>query len=126
MRLKIGKSYGIRELIEIVKNKFDRDLDNYGKEKYNPDNYYSVYITKDETLKENSVVYVGETSEIDDDDNEIYPNEVLENNLEFCYSCENFQAVIDLAYEQKSNASINEFIKCLDYYSKRDTFLYLQ
>ena len=126
MRLEIGKSYSIGELIEIVKNKFDRDLDSYGEEKYNPDNYYSVYITKDETLKENSIVYVGETSEIDDDDNEIYPIEVLENNLEFCYSCENFQAVIDLAYEQKSNASISEYIKCLDYYSKRDTFLDLQ
>ena len=126
MRLKIGKSYSIEELIEIVKNKFDRDIDNYGKEKYNPDNYYSVYITKDESLTENSIIYVGETSKIDDDDNEIYPNEVLGSNLEFCYSCENFQSVIDLAYEQKSDASIIDFIKCLDYYSKRDTFLDLK
>lgn len=123
MKLIKNKSYHVKKLIEIVKNKLDRDFDKYGEEEYNPDNYYYVYITKDESLNENSVVYVGETSEVDDAGNEIYPNEVLENNLEFCYSFENFQAVIDLAYEQKSNASTKEFIECLDYYSKRDTFL---
>ena len=53
----------------------------------------------------------------------IEENKVLENNLESCYSCENFQDVIDLAYEQKANASTSEFIKCLNYYAERDTFL---
>lgn len=123
MKLVKNQSYNIKELIEIVKNKLDRDLDNYGKEKYTPENYYHIYVAKDEILNENSVVYVGDTIKVDDDENEIYPNKVLENNLESCYSCENFQDVIDLAYEQKANASTSEFIKCLNYYAERDTFL---
>jgi hypothetical protein len=123
MKLMKNKSYHIEELIEVVKNKLDRDFDKYGKEKYNPGNYYHIYITKDENLTESSVVYVGETIEVDSDDKEIYPNEVIGNNLESCYSCENFQNVIDLAYEQKNTASTSEFIKCLNYYVEKDTFL---
>lgn len=115
MKLFKNKSYHIKKLIDIVKNKLDREFDKYGKEKFNPDDYYHIYITKYESLNENSIVYVG--------DNEIYPNEVLENNLESCYSCENFQNVLDLAYEQKNNASTSEFIKCLNYYAENDTFL---
>jgi len=126
MKLEINKSYSIGELIEIVKNKFDRDLDSHRKVKYNYENGYDVYITKDEDLNENTILYVGKPVEIDDDDNEIYPIEILENNLEFEYSDENFQDVIDLAYSQKPNASIKEFIKCLNYYAERDTFLDLK
>ena len=123
MKLKLNQSYNIAELIELVKNKQDRDLDNSGKAKYNLENSYCVYISKDEKLNKHSILYVGKPVEIDDDDNEIYPKEVLENNLEMCYSDEDFQDVIDLAYAQKSNASIDEIIRCLNHYVENDTFL---
>lgn len=123
MKLLKNKSYHIKKLIDIVKNKLDRDFDKYGKEKYNPENYYHIYIAKDENLNESSVVYVGSTIELDKDFNEIYPNDVLKNNLAPFYSHENFQDVIDLAYEQKNDASISEFINCLNYYAENDTFL---
>jgi hypothetical protein len=42
------------------------------------------------------------------------------------YSCQNFQDVIDLAYSQKNNASINDYIKCLNYYAEKDTFLEIE
>ena len=98
-------------------------MDNSGKAKYNLENSYCVYISKDEKLNKHSILYVGKPVEIDDDDNEIYPKEVLENNLEMCYSDEDFQDVIDLAYAQKSNASIDEIIRCLNHYVENDTFL---
>lgn len=123
MKLQLNQSYDIAELIGLVKNKQDRDLDSSGKVKYNRENSYDVYISKNEKLNEHSILYVGKPVEIDEDDNEIYPKEVVENNLEVCYSAENFQDVIDLAYEQKSNASIDEIIRCLEYYFKNDTFL---
>lgn len=126
MKLEINKSYSITALIELVKNKLDREFDDNGKEKYNPENAYYVYISKDAVLNENSVLYVGKPVEIDDDDNEIYPPEVSRNNLEMCYSDENFQDVIDLAYSQKSDASIEEFVKCLNYYMNNDDFLDLE
>lgn len=122
MKLIKNKTYHIKELIDMVKNKSDRDFDIYGKEKYIPENNYHIYIAKVEILNENSVVFVGDSIKIDEDDNEIYPNEVLENNTEPCYSCENFQDVIDLAFEQKGNASTSEFIKCLNYFNEKDTF----
>lgn len=123
MKLIKNKSYSFPALFELVKNKLDRDFDINEKEKYIRENIYDIYVAKDEKLNENTTLYVGEPVEIDDDDNEVYPQEVVENNLEFYYSCQNFQDVIDLAYTQKSNVSIDEIIQCLNCYTENDTFL---
>ena len=126
MKLEINKFYEIWELIELIKKKFDREFYDNGKEKYIAENKYSIYISENNKLKENTLIYVGKPVEIDDNDNEIYPNVVLKNNLEFYYSCETLQDVIDLAFSQKSEASIEEIIKCLNFYSDNDTFLDLK
>jgi hypothetical protein len=123
MKLEINKPYRISELIEIVKSKFDRDFDGNGKEKYISENLYDIYIAENQDLNEETVLFVGETVKIDDEDNEIYPDEVLEKKFEMFFSCQNFQDIIDLAYSQKSNASISDYIKCLKYYAENDTFL---
>ncbi|MGK5027223.1 DUF7716 domain-containing protein [Janthinobacterium sp. RB2R34] len=123
MKLDIGRSYGVKELVEIVKNKADRDFDQNGKERYIPENLYDVYIAENEELNANSMLYVGPCVEIDANDNKVYPDHVLKNHLEFHYSCQNFQDVIDLAYSQKNDASIDEFVSCLNHYSENDDFL---
>ncbi len=41
----------------------------------------------------------------------------------FLYSGESFQAVVDLAMKQKPSASVEEVIRCLNYYSNNDDFL---
>jgi hypothetical protein len=92
MKFEINKSYHVADLVEIVRNKSDRDFDKYGKEKYVPENVYDIYIAKNEKLNTNTVLYVGKPVEVDDDDKEIYPNEVLENKtcckLKINYLCD--------------------------------------
>ena len=126
MKLEVGRTYGVKELVDIVKNKGDRDFDQDGKERYIPANLYDVYIAEHAELTADSVLYVGQCVEIDVNDNTIYPEEVLKNHLEFHYSCQNFQDVIDLAYSQKKDASIDEFVTCLNHYSEKDDFLDLE
>lgn len=123
MKLEISRSYGVRELIDIVKNKADRDFDQNGKEKYIPENLYDVYLAENAALTASSVLYVGKCVDIDVNDNKIYPEEVLKNHLEFHYSCQNFQDVIDLAHSQKSDASVEEYVNCLNHYPENDDFL---
>ena len=126
MKLEINKSYSIAKIIELVKNKLDRDFDIDGNEKYESKNIYDIYISENENLNSNTILYVGKPVQIDENDNEIFPKEVLSNNFEFEYSCQNFQDVIDLAYSQKKDATLDELINCLNYYSENDTFLDLK
>jgi len=104
MKFQINTLYTLEALIEIVKNKSDRHFDKSGKEMYVPGNMYAVYISKfsnSGNMKKYTAVYIGKTVEIDENNEEIYPNVVVENDLELWYSCQNFQDVIDLAYSKK-------------------------
>jgi len=68
------------------------------------------------------LVYIGDTVQATDEGEEIYPKEVIKK-FSFLYSCENFQAVIDLATSQDSQVSHEKLIECLNYYSDHDDFL---
>ncbi|RQT06455.1 hypothetical protein [Burkholderia contaminans] len=41
----------------------------------------------------------------------------------FQYACEHFQDVVDLAYRQKPDASIEEVVRCLNHFDRYDDFL---
>lgn len=116
------KFYAIADFIKIVQNKQDR-LD-----KYDPDYLYSVYgkYASDDDFDVNSQIYIGDTPDFDDDDNEVYPKEATDLGLSLLYSCDHFQDVVDLAYKQKPKASIEEVVGCLNFYAERDDFLDLQ
>jgi len=113
-----NKTWILSDFIKFVQAKNDRAL------QYDPGYYYSIYVPeKAHSLSSEMMVYIGDTSEIDDDDNEIYPLEVREMNFWFGYSCDNFQDVIDLAFKQNPQVSISQLIECLNYYSEHDNFL---
>ncbi len=113
--LTVNHFYRIEELIELVRDKKDRD------------SIYMIYIPASiEVLEAGMIVYVGNVPDFDDDDNEIIPAHILEQGLTQGYMREQFQDVVDLAYRQKKSASTEEVILCLNHYSKHDDFLDLQ
>lgn len=85
--------------------------------------YYYLYSETDESkLKPEFICYAEEGPQITDDDQEIYPDFVNKNSLHFFYECGQFEGVIMNVLHQKKDATIDEYILALDYYSKHDTF----
>ncbi|WP_318371738.1 hypothetical protein [Enterobacter sp.] len=58
-----------------------------------------------------------------ENDKEIYPFPVQQRNLSYIYSGEQFADVISSVSEQKELATIDEYIKALNYYLEHDDFL---
>ncbi|MDM1298305.1 hypothetical protein HXZ94_07295 [Empedobacter falsenii] len=111
-----NKHYQIEEFFNLVKNKQERP------EHYDPSFIYSIY-TKTESLELGDQIYIGDTSNFDDNDNEIFPDFVVNNGYEYYCSDENIQDVIDLALRNNPNYSDAELLQRLKYYLEKDTFL---
>ena len=113
------KTYQIDDFISLVKEKRDRAVG------YNRAYLYDVYSPdfNGDAFQKGQAIYVGDTVQADDDGNETYPDDVQKLGYVFLYSCENFQAVVDLAYKQKPAASTEEVIRCLNHYAQHDDFL---
>ncbi|WP_310604577.1 DUF7716 domain-containing protein [Anaerosporobacter sp.] len=60
-----------------------------------------------------------------DDDQDVFPLFVQENNLEVLCSCVQIVDVVTAALQQKPNVSTIELLESLDYYLRRDGFLEL-
>ncbi|CAI2767148.1 DUF7716 domain-containing protein [Flavobacterium collinsii] len=113
-----NKTWLLSDFIKFVQAKKDRTSN------YNANYYYDIYEpNNDDQLSPETIIYVGNTVEVDDDDNEIYPPEVRAMNFWFGYSCDNFQDVVDLATEQNPKVSISQIVTCLNHYSQYDNFL---
>lgn len=113
-----NKTWILSDFIKFVQAKKDRSTN------YNPDYNYDIYTPDDNSrLSEETIIYVGETVQVDDNDNETFPDIVNQMNYWFEYSCSNFQDVIDLATEQNPSVSVSKIVECLNYYSENDDFL---
>ncbi|MBN3839919.1 hypothetical protein G3N61_11105 [Burkholderia sp. Ac-20349] len=94
------------------------------RERYDPAWLYDVYGKDgDAALHPQQTIYIGDTVQVDDEDREIYPERVAELGYVFQYSCEHFQDVVDLAYRQKPDASIEDVVRCLNHFDRHDDFL---
>jgi len=108
----VNAFYNIDDLILRVKNKEDREA------------VYMIYIDKNkDSLEAGMKVYVGDVPDFDDDDNEVFPGNVVSLGLGFGYMREHFQDVVDLAYKQKPTALTEDIIQCLNYFAQYDDFL---
>ncbi|MCR4459351.1 MULTISPECIES: hypothetical protein [Enterobacteriaceae] len=84
---------------------------------------FCLYGEADEGLKANGYYYIADYPDVDDNDKEVYPQIVKNKKLHYLYSGEQFADVIDSVVEQKPSASLDEFVKALNFYSKNDNFL---
>lgn len=87
------------------------------------DDNFCLYGEADEQLKADGKYYVADYPDVDDNDNEIYPEIVRYKRLYYLYSGEQFTDVIDTVIDQKPLASIDDFVVALNYYSVNDDFL---
>ncbi|MBG9987797.1 hypothetical protein HZY88_02240 [Aerococcaceae bacterium DSM 111176] len=107
--------YSMEQLIKYVK--YDLDLGDT----------FCVYTKDNDTLDLDidSLYWVDDYPDVDDVDNEIYPSSVSEKNLYYCYSGQQFADVINVTQAGKPDATVEDYIKALNYYSQHDTFLVL-
>lgn len=70
-----------------------------------------------------AVVYISYYPKVTDEDEEIFPVEVIKQDLALVWSDELIQDVIDNALHQKPNVSINQIHKAINYYDHYDCFM---
>jgi len=58
-----------------------------------------------------------------DDNEDVYPEFVAKNGLEFCCSGEILIDVVVSVFEQTKTPSIDNFVDALNYYNEHDNFL---
>ncbi|RUT71309.1 hypothetical protein D0817_05385 [Flavobacterium cupreum] len=101
-------------LIDIISNmkKLDSRDDNF-----------CLYGETDDRLRADGIYYIADYPDVDDNDKEVYPQIVQSKKLHYLYSGEQFADVVDSVLEQNQSASLDEFVKALNYYSANDDFL---
>ena len=57
------------------------------------------------------------------EDRDVYPTEVAEQNLQLVYYGEQLIDVLNVALEEKPEASLQDLVDALKYYHQHDTFL---
>lgn len=77
----------------------------------------------DITLEDKCVI--DEYAQISDDDEEIFPERILNKKLEFWFTDELLENVVFNALKQKPSASNDELLDALKYYNQRDSFMML-
>jgi hypothetical protein len=60
---------------------------------------------------------------VSDDDEEVFPEKVRQLGLGLAYYGEQFEDVINLALDQKPDASLEDFVRALNHYMAHDDFL---
>ncbi len=109
--MKLNKKYTLEQIILYMK---DEGLRN--------DNFCLYGETDTDLILEKSY-YVADYPDINDEDEEVYPDVVVNNNLEFLYAGQQFADVIDVALNKKPTATLDDFVRCLNHYTKHDNFL---
>ena len=111
--LELRKPYQLQQIIDVI----SKDIHKSGFE----DTNFCLYANED-ILKPELVCYLESYPTISDDDEEIYPDFIIKESLYLLYYGEQFEDVLMNVLEQKKDATIDDYILALDYYSKYDTF----
>ena len=75
-----------------------------------------------EEASNDTICYLDDYPDVDDNDHEIYTDFITENNLVLFYLGEQCEDVISNTLSQKLDATIDEFIFALNYYRDNDDF----
>jgi hypothetical protein len=111
--LELGKPYQLQQVIDVI----SKDIRTNGFTNTN----FCLYANED-ILKPELICYLELSPTISDDDEEIYPNFIIKKSLNLLYYGQQFEDVLMNVLEQKNEATIDDYILALDYYSKHDTF----
>jgi len=111
----------LSKLLEIFqKNEFYEDIS----EMYQLGENFDLYReSADEILEKDTIVYVDDSFTGDKNNEDVYPEFVVKNGLEFCCSGEIFIDVVLSVFGQTKTPSIDNFVNALNYYNKHDVFL---
>ena len=128
VQAEVRKPYKMSSLIEMVtKDYWEVNKDGVNSNHQCPDTgIYDLYIYTgqfQDAVFEDLICYLEEPPEVTEEDEEIFPELVVEEGLVFLYSGENFESVIEVAFNQKRQPSMKEFIDSLNYYRDNDSFL---
>lgn len=107
----LGREYSIEDLFNFAKNGIS------------PQTYFDVYGPPHCNILDLKSVWVDDSVQVDDSDNEISPKSVIEKGFEYLYSGEMIRMVCRNLMRQKPDAKVDDFALALDYYSKNDGFL---
>jgi hypothetical protein len=111
-QMDINRFYQMADFIALVRARKDRETT------------YWIYVDAGtEDLTTEMPLFIGESLGFDDSDNEVLPEIVVRNGLEYGYHPEQFQDVVDLAFKQKPDASTEDVVRCLNHYAEKDDFL---
>lgn len=81
---------------------------------------------KDDSLTLDSLCFIDQYPTIDDNDREIYPPFVSENDLHFMFMGSLLQDVIMNCLDQDSAVTPEEILEAITYYNQHDTFMPLK
>lgn len=115
-----NKSIKLSDIINSIRKLYKSD----GETAVYLDNGWCVYSSEKEITSE-SICYVDDYPDFDDDDNEIYSDYIVNNNLSLIFRDEILQDVIIACMNQKNNVTIDEIMEAIFYYEKYDNFLVL-
>ena len=73
-------------------------------------------------LRLNSLYWVSDYPDVVED-RDVYPTEVAEQNLQLVYYGEQLIDVLNVALEEKPNASLQDLVDALNYYNRYDIFM---
>ena len=111
------KYYSFGEIIDFVKNAYISE----GESSFYTNNGWCVY--SDSNIVESTTkCYIDNLPEVNDNDEEVYPEYVQANGLELIYRCDLLQDVISSAIEHKPEITDEEFLKAIRYYDDNDDF----
>ena len=113
--MQFRKPIEFKDIIKLISENLDKGIS------------YCIYsqLSDSDDLKLDTICYIDDYPEITDDDEEIFPQFVVENSLNMLFREELVQDVIHNVIHQKSSPSEQEIIKAISYYSKNDSFMNL-
>ncbi|CDL82249.1 DUF7716 domain-containing protein [Xenorhabdus szentirmaii] len=106
-----NKKYYLADIITDMKNIDARD------------DGFCLYGANDEKLKKDGNYYIAAFPDVDDNDEEVYPQIVVKNKLHYLYSGQQLADVIDTVLAQKPSATLDDFVMALNDYTENDDFL---
>ena len=110
----------MKEVLLSIKEKYLQE----GERAVEEDNDWYIY-EPDDILSLSTPCYIAPRPEFDENEDEIFPEYAIENNMDYSIMPELVTDVVINAIDQKRDATEEELLKALNYYLDADAFIKL-